>query len=363
LLWGENILHIDDLLSKLESLKASDLHITVTSPPMMRKHGALVPLAPEVVTPEIARVLVRQICDDRHYEELLEKGESDFSYSIPSGTRFRVNAYKQRGFFGLAIRIIASVIPQPEQLGLPEVFTQIAQKHKGLVLVTGPTGSGKSTTLASILDFINRTRNVHVMTLEDPIEYVHKNKKSIFNQREIGSDSNSFASALRASLRQDPDIILVGEMRDPETIDIALTAAETGHLVFSTLHTVSAPKTVDRIIGSFPAERQEQVRTQLSGVFEAIIAQQLMPLANGQGRVAAFEIMLRTPAISNLIREDKVHQLYSSMQTSANLGMILMDKSISNSYMKGKITRETALEYAVDHEGMKKTLGAAGGVV
>lgn len=354
-------MHIDDLLARLESLKASDLHITVTSPPMMRRHGSLVPLIPDVVTPEIARVLVKQICDERHYAELIEVGESDFSYSIPSGTRFRVNAYKQRGFFGLAIRIIASNIPKPEFLGLPDVCLQVAQKHKGLILVTGPTGSGKSTTLASILEHINLTRNVHVMTLEDPIEYVHDNIKSIFNQREIGSDSNSFASALRASLRQDPDIILVGEMRDPETIDIALTAAETGHLVFSTLHTVSAPKTIDRIIGSFPADRQEQVRTQLSGVFEAIIAQQLMPLESGKGRVAAFEIMLRTPAISNLIREDKVHQLYSTMQTSANLGMQLMDKSIADAYHAGKISRETALEYAVDYEGMKRMTALGGG--
>lgn len=344
----------------MESMKASDLHITVSSPPMIRKHGTLVPLVKEEITHQLARELVRQISDDKHFEEILAIGESDFSYSIPSGTRFRVNAYKQRGHFGLAIRIIVATIPSAEALGLPPIFKQLAQKHKGLVLVTGPTGSGKSTTLASLIDYINTTRSCHIITLEDPIEYVHKNKKSIVNQREVGSDTESFAHALRAALRQDPDVILVGEMRDPETIDIALTAAETGHLVFSTLHTVSAPKTVDRIIGSFSADRQEQVRTQLSGVFEAIIAQQLLPLASGQGRVASFEIMTKTPAISNLIRESKIHQLYSTMQTSANLGMKLMDKSLSELCLTGRITRDMAEEYAVDAETLKRLIVQGG---
>lgn len=352
---------IDSLLEEMESQRASDLHITVSSPPMMRKHGSLIPVIQTVITAELARDLVRQIADDAHFEEVITIGESDFSYSIASGTRFRVNAYKQRGNFGLAIRIITSKIPSPEELGLPSVFEQIAQKHKGLVLVTGPTGSGKSTTLASILDYINTNRNVHIITLEDPIEYVHKNKKSIVNQREIGTDSNSFANALRASLRQDPDIILVGEMRDAETIDIALTAAETGHLVFSTLHTVSAPKTIDRIIGSFPPEKQDQIRTQFASVFEAVISQQLMPRADKNGRIAAFEVMTKTPAISNLIREGKNHQLYSSMQTSAQLGMKIMDRSLYDLTKSGFVSRDTAIEYSVDSEGIKKMF--QGGIV
>ncbi|MCX7714949.1 MAG: type IV pilus twitching motility protein PilT [Clostridia bacterium] len=347
-------MHIDELLSIVEEQQASDLHITVSSPPMMRRHGRLLPIGEEIVTWKAARELARQIAPDEKFLELEEMGECDFSYTAPSGTRFRVNAYKQRGFHGIAARLIVPEIPRPGSLGLPNVFENLAHKHKGLILITGPTGSGKSTTLASIIDYINTNRNVHIITLEDPIEYVHRNKKSIVNQREIGTDSGSFANALRASLRQDPDVILIGEMRDPETIDIALTAAETGHLVFSTLHTVSAPKTIDRIIGSFPPHRQEQVRIQLAGVLEAVISQQLLPTISGTDRVAIFEVMTRTPAIANLIRDGKIHQLYSSMQTSAQFGMKLMDKALSEACDAGIISYDVAFEYAVDQDSFRK---------
>lgn len=346
-------MHIDELLKVVADEKGSDLHITVSSPPMMRKSGKLIPIGEEVVSWKLARELVRQISTDEKFLELEEVGETDFSYTDATGTRFRVNAYKQRNFHGLAARIITTTIPRPQDLNLPDVYETLATKHKGLILVTGPTGSGKSTTLASIIDHINTNRNVHIITLEDPIEYVHKNKKSIVEQREIGTDTHSFSSALRASLRQDPDIILIGEMRDAETIDIALTAAETGHLVLSTLHTVSAPKTIDRIIGSFPPHRQDQVRAQLAGVLEAVISQQLLP-KNGGGRVAAFEVMTKTPAISNLVRDGKIHQLYSTMQTSAQLGMKLMDTSLSELCHAGLVSYDIAFEYAVDPEAFKK---------
>lgn len=347
-------MHIDELLKIVADEKGSDLHITVSSPPMMRKSGRLIPVTDEIVTDRTARELARQIAPDEKFLELEEIGETDFSYTDPTGTRFRVNAYKQRGYHGIAARMITQEIPRPASLGLPPVYENLAHKHKGLILIAGPTGSGKSTTLASIIDYINTNRNVHILTLEDPVEYVHKNKKSIVNQREIGLDSGSFAAALRAALRQDPDVILIGEMRDPETIDIALTAAETGHLVLSTLHTVSAPKTIDRIIGSFPPHRQEQVRVQLAGVLEAIISQQLLPTVNGTDRVAVFEVMTRTPAIANLIRDGKIHQLYSTMQTSAQFGMKLMDAALTEVCKSGLVSYDTAFEYAVDQDAFRK---------
>jgi len=320
----------------------------------MRVHGHLSPIGNGVITHEMAEMLVKQISPPKRFKEFEEIGESDFSYTTKAGTRFRVNIYKQRGHYGIAARIITTTIPQAEDLGLPSVYEVLACKHKGLVLVTGPTGSGKSTTLASIINYINSSRSEHIITIEDPIEYVHQNKLSIVNQREIGADSKSFANALRAALRQDPDVILIGEMRDAETIEIALTAAETGHLVFSTLHTVSAPKTIDRIVGVFPSEKQNVIRTQLSGVLEAVISQQLLPKTDGNGRVAAFEVMTKTPAISNLIRENKIHQIYSTMQTSAQYGMQLMDKALSDIVKAGMVEFGTAVEYAVDPEAFKK---------
>lgn len=347
-------MHIDQLLTYLEKEKGSDLHITVSSPPMMRVHGRLTPIGNVVVTHEMAEVLVKQISTPERFKEFVEVGESDFSYTTQLGTRFRVNIYKQRGHYGIAARIITTTIPKAEELGLPAVYETLVCKHKGLVLITGPTGSGKSTTLASMMDYINTHRSEHIITVEDPIEYVHKNKMSIVNQREVGADTRSFNNALRAALREDPDVILIGEMRDMETIEIALTAAETGHLVFSTLHTVSAPKTIDRIVGIFPAEKQDVIRTQLSGVLEAVISQQLLPKTGGNGRIAAFEVMTKTPAISNLIREGKIHQIYSTMQTSAQFGMNLMDKALSDIVRSGAVDFETALEYSVDPENFKK---------
>lgn len=290
----------------------------------------------------------------KQFKELDEIGEIDFSYSSPGIGRFRVNAYKQRGSYGMALRVIPLTIPTMESLGLPKVISDIARLPRGLVLVTGPTGSGKSTTLASMIDQINRERACHILTLEDPLEYLHKHKKAMVNQREIGSDSASFASALRGALREDPDVILVGEMRDLETIGIAITAAETGHLVLSTLHTNGAAKTIDRVIDVFPPHQQQQIRVQLASVIQAIVSQQLLPRSDGKGRVGAYEIMIATPAIRNLIREDKIHQIDTSIQTGAKLQMQTMDSSLIDLYTRGLILKDVALTQAINPEDMKK---------
>jgi twitching motility protein PilT len=284
----------------------------------------------------------------------MERGEFDFSYSSPGRGRYRVNAYRQRGSLGMALRIIPHEIPSMQQLGLPPVLSDLARLPRGLILVTGPTGSGKSTTLATMIDQINKERKVHILTLEDPIEYLHSHKRSIVNQREIGSDSRSFTSALRGALREDPDVILVGEMRDLDTISIAITAAETGHLVLSTLHTLGSAKTIDRIIDVFPPHQQQQVRVQLSSVIQAVVSQQLLPKADGKGRVAAHEIMISTPAIRNLIREDKVHQIDTAIQTGGKFRMHTMDSSLVNLYNRGLISRDVALTQSINHEEMKK---------
>ena len=302
--------------------KASDIHITVGLPPTFRINGTLVKIGEEPLMPEDTKALTKESMNEKQFSDLDEIGEIDFSYSSPGLGRFRVNAYKQRGSYGMALRVIPLTIPTMESLGLPKVISDIARLPRGLVLVTGPTGSGKSTTLASMIDQINRERSCHILTLEDPLEYLHKHKKSMVNQREIGSDSASFASALRGALREDPDVILVGEMRDLETIGIAITAAETGHLVLSTLHTNGAAKTIDRVIDVFPPHQQQQIRVQLASVIQAIISQQLLPKADGKGRVGAYEIMIATPAIRNLIREDKIHQIDTSIQTGAKLQKI-----------------------------------------
>ncbi|MFY9613041.1 MAG: PilT/PilU family type 4a pilus ATPase, partial [Tissierellaceae bacterium] len=267
---------------------------------------------------------------------------------------YRINAFKQRGSYGMVLRIIPLVIPSMEALGLPKVVEELARLRRGMVLVTGPTGSGKSTTLATMVNQINHERNCHVLTLEDPIEYLHKHQEALVTQREVGSDTGSFANALRAALRQDPDVILVGEMRDLETISIALTAAETGHLVFSTLHTSGAAKTIDRIIDVFPPHQQHQVRVQLSSVIQGIISQQLLPKADGVGRVAAFEVMIATPAIRNLIREDKIHQIDTSIQTGASHKMQTMDNSLIELYRRGDITREVLMTNCIDLQYVKK---------
>jgi twitching motility protein PilT len=329
---------------------ASDIHITVGMPPILRIDGALTKYGKERLTPEDTEDLVKQILDGEQLKDLDNKGELDTSYSSPGIGRFRVNAYKQRGSYALAMRIIPLKVPKINELGLPPIVKDLARLPRGLILVTGPTGSGKSTTLASMVDLINEEKNYHILTLEDPIEYLHKHNKSMVNQREVGSDSNSFANGLRAALRQDPDVILVGEMRDLETISIALTAAETGHLVFSTLHTVGAAKTIDRVIDVFPAHQQQQVRVQFSSVVEAIITQQLLPKANGEGRVAAFEIMIANQAIRNLIREEKTHQIDTIIQTSGKQGMQTMDNALLGLYRSGIISKETLLNRAVNQD-------------
>ena len=334
--------------------RASDIHITVGVPPILRIDGKLIPLGMEALKPNDTKELVYGTLSDHQIEELERKGEIDTSFSSPGIGRYRVNVYKQRGSYAMALRIIPLEIPNMETLGLPPVIKDLSRLPRGLILVTGPTGSGKSTTLAAMVDLINKERNCHIITLEDPIEYLHKHNKSIVNQREIGIDSYSFANALRAALRQDPDVILVGEMRDLETISIALTAAETGHLVLSTLHTVGSAKTIDRIIDVFPPYQQQQVRVQLSTVIQAIISQQLLPKASGDGRVAAFEVMIATPAIRNLIREEKIHQIDTAIQTGAKYKMQTMDNSLIDLYSRGVITKETALMQAVNQENIKR---------
>lgn len=347
---------IYDYMDKVAEMKGSDLHITVGLPPMIRLHGKLLPLGEEVVTPVSAEEMARQVMKERAWDEFLKKGEYDFSISVPGQYRFRANAYIQRQSISMALRLIVSDIPSMDKLGLPPVVKELCNRLRGLILVTGPTGSGKSTTLASMIDLINSTKDCHIITIEDPIEYLHKHKKSIVNQREVGSDTTSYSSALKMVLRQDPDVILLGEMRDLETISIALTAAETGHLVFSTLHTIGAAKTIDRIIDVFPPEQQEQIRIQLSMTMVAVISQQLMPNIDGTGRCAAIEVMIATPAIRNMIRESKTPQIIGAIQTSSLQGMQLMDNAIAAKFKRGEISRDTALEYAVDKEYLQKLL-------
>ncbi|MCL6450771.1 MAG: type IV pilus twitching motility protein PilT [Acetobacteraceae bacterium] len=329
---------IDELLRQAVELGASDLHLTVESPPVIRINGELCPLGTQALAPEDTQRMAEELLEPRLRGRFEELGEVDFSYSLHGVGRFRVNAYRQRGTVALALRVIPSRIPGFEELGLPPVLAALARKNAGLVLVTGPTGSGKSTTLAAMIDLINNERKCHVITLEDPIEYLHRHRRSVIVQREIGVDSASFASALRAALRQDPDVILVGEMRDLETISIALTAAETGHLVLATLHTPDASQTVDRVVDVFPPYQQEQVRVQLAGTLQGIVAQQLLARHDRPGRVAAFEVLIATPAVRNLIREGKTHQLPSAIQTGAKYGMIAMDASLRDLLQRGLIS-------------------------
>jgi twitching motility protein PilT len=345
---------IDDLLKEAQQRKASDLHITVGVSPKCRVNGELGDLPYPVLTPSDTEELIMPIVKPNMKEILLTNGEVDFSYSIAGHGRYRVNVFRQRGSYAAAIRIINIDIPSPEVLGLPSSVLSLTKKKRGMVLVTGPTGSGKSTTLASMIDIINTNHNLHVITLEDPIEYLHRHKKSIVNQREIGLDSISFSNALRVILREDPDVILVGEMRDLETIEIAITAAETGHLVFSTLHTIGAVNTVDRIIDVFPPHQQQQIRIQLASVMEGVISQQLIPTIDQAGRVAAFEVMLSTPAIRNLIREGKNHQIASFIQTNRKLGMQTMDDAIFDLYNSGRIGKEQAISFAQDMTTMER---------
>ena len=335
---------------------ASDVHLTVASPPIMRVNGKLLKIGEEKLLPEDSMTIIKEILTEKQIEVFEERGELDFSYSNPGLGRFRVNIYKQRGSYSMALRVVALTIPSMESLRLPAILKELAKKQRGLILVTGPTGSGKSTTLAAMIDHMNKTRNEHIITIEDPIEYLHKHEMSVVNQREIGHDSQSFANALRAALRQDPDVILVGEMRDLETISTAITAAETGHLVLSTLHTIGAAKTVDRIIDVFPPHQQQQVRIQLASVIEAVISQQILPKADGSGRVAAFEIMIANPAIRNLIREGKTHQIQTVLQTGSTVGMLTMDASLLDLYKKRLIDLPTLKKYAVDIDLLMKQI-------
>ena len=350
-------MNIFGLLKIAIELEASDIHITVDSPPIVRTKGKFIKLTEKILTKYDTEEMVKEIAGENNFKKIKDYGEYDFSLAIESGERFRVNAYKQKGNYAIAIRTIKSQIPSFETLGLPNVLRTFTEKHKGLVLVTGPTGSGKSTTLASLIDIINTNQQKHIITLEDPIEYIHHHKQSLVNQREIGQDTESFNSALRAILRQDPDVILVGEMRDPETISIALTAAETGHLVFSTLHTVGAAKTIDRIVDMFPSGQHQQIRTQLSTVCEGVISQQLLQTIDGRKRVAALEVMIANPAVRNLIRENKTYQIQNIIQTGSKLGMQSMDQELVNLYRQGKISRDSVLSRCTDYEYTSRLVG------
>lgn len=348
------LIDINELLKEVMIAGASDLHITVGIRPTIRLNGDLTEMDYPKLLPEDTEYLGNQVLTERHREIFNEKGEVDLSYTYPGIGRFRVNVYKQRNSMAMAFRSIPTEIPTIEKLKLPDILHSLANKRRGIILVTGPTGSGKSTTLAAMINYINQTRKEHIITLEDPIEYLHRHSQSMINQREIGSDSQSFSNSLRAALRQDPDVILVGEMRDIETIGTALTAAETGHLVLATLHTVGAAKTIDRIIDVFPPFQQQQVRVQLAGVLEGIVSQQLIQTADKKGRVAALEIMVPTMAIRNLVREGKTHQIQSSIQTGANLGMETMDKSLVDLYNRNLISKENLVKYCVDLEAIKR---------
>ena len=334
---------VDELLTVMVEREASDLHLTAGSQPVIRVTGRLERLTDyEQLTPEEVRTLMYRILSTEQQKVLETRRQIDLSHSIPGVARFRVNAYFQRDSVGAAFRLIPDEVKSLDQLGIPTRLYELADKPRGLVLVTGPTGSGKSTTLASLLDHINHTRNEHILTIEDPIEFLHHHGSCIVNQREIGPDATTFADGLRAALRQDPDVILVGEMRDLETVSTALTAAETGHLVFATLHTQSAPTTIDRVIDVFAAEQQSQVRVQLASTLQGVVTQNLMPTADGLGRTAALEVLIPDDAVRNLIRQAKVEQIYSVMQTSTSRGMQTMEQSLADLVLRHVVTPEVA---------------------
>lgn len=349
-------MNIHQLLKAIVQNQGSDLHICVGVPPIMRKNGRLVPLNNTILTPKDTEGFVKELLKAQQLEILERQGHVDFSISIPGLHRFRMNAYRQRGSYSLAIRLVYDSIPDIQSLGLPPIVGELTKKSKGLVLVTGPTGSGKSTTLACMINIINQEREKHIITLEEPIEYLHSHNRSIVNQREVGSDTISFAQALRSALRQDPDIILIGEMRDLETISIALTAAETGHLVLSTLHTIGAAKTIDRIIDVFPPSQQQQIRVQLSMVLQGVISQQLIPTLDNSRRVAAVEAMVVTPAIRHLIREGKTYQIQNVIQTGGKYGMKTMDQALLDLYRRNIISRQHVLDYSTDMEYIQRQL-------
>lgn len=350
-------LHIDALLDIVVDRNCSDLHIATDSPPIVRDDGALKKLNYEKFTPQITQRMMYEIISDDQIQRFESTLELDFSYALPKGrARFRVNLYRDRGAVAAAFRLISSRIPTVRELNLPPILEQLTERPRGLILVTGPTGSGKSTSLAAMINKINTDSAVHIITIEDPIEYLHTHKQSLINQRELGQDTKSFNNALRASLREDPDVLLVGEMRDVETISLAITAAETGHLVFATLHTNNAAESIDRMVDVFPPGQQEQIRVQLSNNLVAIVSQQLLPRASGKGRIPANEIMIATPAIRNLIREGKTHQIPSTIQTSGGLGMTTMDQALRDLYMKGIVTLDEAMSRCQNQEELKKMI-------
>jgi twitching motility protein PilT len=347
---------IDQFLKVLVEQRGSDLHLTVGAPPIMRVHGHLQRLKFRELTNKDLEALIYEIMEEDWRIKFVDRLDYDFAYEIPGMARFRVNVFWQRKGLGAVLRTIPSKIQTADELGLPDAVRKLCMLTKGLVLVTGPTGSGKSTTLAAMVDLINETRADHVLTIEDPIEFVHQNKKSLVNQREVTTNTRSFANALRAALREDPDVIMVGEMRDQETIELGITAAETGHLVFGTLHTNSAPKTVDRIIDVFSADEQEQIRSMVAESLKGVIAQVLLRAKDGRSRFAAWEIMIGTSAIGNLIRENKIHQIPSIIQTGKKDGMQLLDQHIMEFMMSGKITAEEAYMKANNKQAFREHL-------
>ena len=339
-----------EILTAAQKLKASDVHFTVGRPPTFRVRGDLLKAGEEILTPNEVERLAFSLLNEKQKETYDNFGEVDLSWSIPQLNRYRVNVYKQRGSCAAAMRMINNSIPTFEEINLPDIFKSLAMKPRGIVLVTGPTGSGKSTTLAAMVGYINEQKSCHILTIEEPIEYMHKHKNCLVNQREVGGDTTSFSKALRAALREDPDVILVGEMRDLETISTAISAAETGHFVMSTLHTTTAAQTVDRIIDSFPPHQQQQVRSQLSNIMMGIICQQLIKSSDGKEIVPAFEILLMTDAVRNLIREGKTHQINTVLQTNIKNGMMPMDYSLAQLAKSKRISMEDAIARCVDIE-------------
>ena len=348
------------LLRMLVDRDGSDLHLAVDNPPVGRVHGHLQYFGEDPLTPEDTERLMKSIASVDNQQELQEVGGSDFGFAFEDVARFRVSIFKQRGYVGLVLRLIPRKILTFEEIGLPQSLKEVITQPRGLILVTGPTGSGKSTSLATMIDWINENFDHHIITIEDPIEYYHRHKKSIITQREVGVDVPSFAEALRRALRQDPDVILVGEMRDLETIEAAVTAAETGHLVFGTLHTTGSVRTIDRIVDAFPTNQQEQIRTQLAGNLKAVISQTLIPRKSGFGRVAAFEIMITTPAIQNLIRENKSYRITSAIQTGHKYGMNLLDEHLLALYRKGICRYEDVVAKAQNAEEFEQQCKALG---
>jgi twitching motility protein PilT len=350
--------HVDDFLRIVVEKGASDLHLCVGVPPIIRIDGQLLPLNYDKLGPILSQRIMYDILSDEQIQRFEANWELDCSYALGRVARFRVNCYKDKGAVAGAFRLIPTKIPTIRDLGLPPILEDLTRKPRGMIIVTGPTGSGKSTSLAAMVNQINNERSLHIITIEDPIEYLHQHKYSVINQREVGQDTKEFANALRAALREDPDVILVGEMRDLETMSNAIRAAETGHLVFATLHTNSAASTVDRIVDSFPANQQDQIRLMLSNSLEAVLCQQLMPRAGMPGRVCAMEVMTATPAIRNLIREAKSHQITSIIQTSAQVGMQTMDQHLREIYQRGIITYDDAMMRAMNPEELKKMMAA-----